>query len=121
MQRARLAQPSAAKRARAKQLNSPQGRSDLSSQRMQFFPLRSVKGLVLCPHGGSDHHRACWELVGVVYAKALVRYLAEPGLELTKFFRRVRDHVLAETSGRQRPFEYGSLTGEDLFFRPVVK
>jgi hypothetical protein len=64
MQRARLAQPSAAKRARAKQLNSPQGRSDLSSQRMQFFPLRSVKGLVLCPHGGSDHHRVCWELVG---------------------------------------------------------
>jgi tetratricopeptide (TPR) repeat protein len=50
------------------------------------------------------------------YAKALVKYLGEPGLELGKFFRKVRDDVLAETSGKQRPFEYGSLTGEDLFF-----
>ena len=55
------------------------------------------------------------------YAKALVKYLGEFGLELGKFFRRVRDDVLAETSGKQRPFEYGSLTGEDLFFRPVAK
>jgi uncharacterized caspase-like protein len=50
------------------------------------------------------------------YAKALVKYLSEPGLELGKFFRKVRDDVMAETSGKQRPFEYGSLTGEDLFF-----
>jgi formylglycine-generating enzyme required for sulfatase activity len=52
------------------------------------------------------------------YARALLKYLAEPGLELGKFFRKVRDDVLADTGGRQRPFEYGSLTGQDLFFRP---
>lgn len=51
------------------------------------------------------------------YAKALVRHLAEPGLELGRFFRKVRDEVMAETSGKQRPFDYGSLTSEDLFFR----
>jgi uncharacterized caspase-like protein len=50
------------------------------------------------------------------YAKALVKYLSEPGLELGMFFRKVRDDVLSETSGKQRPFEYGSLTGENLFF-----
>jgi uncharacterized caspase-like protein len=54
------------------------------------------------------------------YAKALVKYLAEPGLELGVFFRRVRADVVAETGGKQRPFEYGSLI-DDLFFRPVTK
>ena len=51
------------------------------------------------------------------YARALLKHLAEPGLELGRFFRKVRVAVLAETGGRQRPFEYGSLT-EDLFFKP---
>jgi uncharacterized caspase-like protein len=54
------------------------------------------------------------------YARALLKYLAEPGLELGKFFRKVRDDVLADTGGRQRPFEYGSLTGQDLFFKPAL-
>jgi hypothetical protein len=54
------------------------------------------------------------------YARALLKHLAEPGLELGKFFRKVRDDVLAETGGRQRPFEYGSLTGQDLFFKPGI-
>jgi uncharacterized caspase-like protein len=52
------------------------------------------------------------------FARALIKYLGEPSLELGKFFRKVRDEVLSETGNRQRPFEYGSLTGEDLFFRP---
>ena len=55
------------------------------------------------------------------YAKALVKHLAAPGLALTNFFIRVRTDVLAETSGKQRPFEYGSLTDEKLFFRPAAK
>lgn len=53
------------------------------------------------------------------YAKALVRYLAEPGLELQMFFRRVRDQVLKDTGRRQQPFEYGSLSSESLFFKPA--
>ena len=53
------------------------------------------------------------------YARALVKYLAEPGLELGRFFRSVRVDVMAETGGQQRPFEYGSLT-EDLFFKPAM-
>jgi caspase domain-containing protein len=53
------------------------------------------------------------------YAKALVKHLAMPGLALSNFFIRVRAEVLAETSGKQRPFEYGSLTDENLSFRPA--
>jgi tetratricopeptide (TPR) repeat protein len=56
---------------------------------------------------------------GSPYARALVKHLAEPGVELGVLFRRVRAQVLAETGGRQRPFEYGSLTSEDLYFRPA--
>ena len=51
------------------------------------------------------------------YARALLRYLEEPGLELGNFFRMVRDEVLAATGKRQRPYEYGSIPGEQLFFR----
>jgi hypothetical protein len=33
------------------------------------------------------------------------------------FLRKVRDEVLAATGKRQRPYEYGSIPGEQLFFR----
>lgn len=51
------------------------------------------------------------------YARALLRYLSEPGLEVGTLFRKVRDAVLAETGKQQQPYEYGSRSGEDLFFR----
>jgi hypothetical protein len=49
------------------------------------------------------------------YAKALLDLIGEPGLEIGKLFRRVRDTVLNETAGAQEPFTYGSLPGEDIF------
>jgi hypothetical protein len=55
------------------------------------------------------------------YAKALVKYLAEPQLELGIFFRKVRADVLAATQGKQRPFEDSSLTDANLFFRHAAK
>ena len=55
------------------------------------------------------------------YAKALVKHLAEPGLELGIFFRKVRADVLAATRGKQRPFEDSSLTDVNLFFRQAAK
>ena len=52
------------------------------------------------------------------FAAALVGRLATPGLEVGKLFRLVRDDVLKATGQKQEPFVYGSLPGEDLFFRP---
>jgi len=52
------------------------------------------------------------------FAAALVKRLATPGLEVGKLFRLVRDDVLAATERKQEPFVYGSLPGEDFFFRP---
>ena len=40
------------------------------------------------------------------------------GLEIGKLFRLVRDDVLSATDRAQEPFVYGSLPGEDFFFRP---
>lgn len=53
------------------------------------------------------------------YAQALLANLDEQGLELGLFFRRVRDHVLKATAGRQEPYTFGSLGAEPFFFNPL--
>jgi uncharacterized caspase-like protein len=52
------------------------------------------------------------------FASALVKYIAEPGLDLRLAFGRVRDDVLKSTSNRQEPFVYGSLGGETVALVP---
>jgi len=48
------------------------------------------------------------------YTSALVKYIAEPGVDVRVAFGRVRDEVLKKTSNRQEPFVYGSLGGDQL-------
>lgn len=55
------------------------------------------------------------------YAKALLDHIEEPGLEIGKLFRKVRDQVLDTTRGDQEPFTYGSLPGTDIFLVPPVE
>lgn len=54
------------------------------------------------------------------YAKALLEHIEQPGLELGKMFRRVRDRVYDLTEGFQEPFTYGSLPGEDIYLVPEI-
>lgn len=54
------------------------------------------------------------------FASALVKYIAEPGLDLRIAFGRVRDDVLKATSNRQEPFVYGSLGGQNMSLVPAV-
>jgi uncharacterized caspase-like protein len=54
------------------------------------------------------------------FAAALVKYIAEPGLDLRLAFGRVRDDVLKSTGYRQEPFVYGSLGGETMALVPQV-
>ena len=49
------------------------------------------------------------------YTTALLRYLEEPGLEISRMFRKVRDAVLSATGDRQQPFTSGSLSSEDIY------
>jgi uncharacterized caspase-like protein len=52
------------------------------------------------------------------FATALVKYIAEPGLDLRLAFGRVRDDVLKSTGNHQEPFVYGSLGGETMALVP---
>jgi len=52
-----------------------------------------------------------------LYTEALLAQLREPGLELEKVFKRVREQVLAASKGGQTPWESNSTVG-DFCFRP---
>jgi hypothetical protein len=53
------------------------------------------------------------------YATALIKHLAEPGLDIRIALGRVRDDVVAMTGGRQEPFIYGSLGGATIPLVPL--
>ncbi len=53
------------------------------------------------------------------FTAALVKYLAEPGLDIRIALGKVRDDVLASTGNRQEPFVYGSLGGGDISLVPA--
>lgn len=52
------------------------------------------------------------------YTEALLKELEQPGLELSIFFRRVRDRVMQATEGRQEPYTFGSLGAKPFYFNP---
>jgi len=54
------------------------------------------------------------------YATALLKHVAEPGLDIRIALGRVRDEVLAMTGGRQEPFIYGSLGGATIPLVPLL-
>ena len=52
------------------------------------------------------------------FATALQANFAIPGLELSLFFRSVRDSVLKATNGRQEPYVFSSVGAEPFYFHP---
>ena len=52
------------------------------------------------------------------FAQALLAHFQIPGLELSLFFRSVRDTVLRATGNRQEPFIFSSLGAEPFYFYP---
>jgi tetratricopeptide (TPR) repeat protein len=51
------------------------------------------------------------------YAEALVKHVAEPGLEINLLFRKVRDEVFSKTGRQQEPYTYGSLPAQPFYFK----
>lgn len=51
------------------------------------------------------------------FTQALLTNLETPGIDIGLMFRRVRDQVLLRTNNAQEPFTYGSLPGEELYFK----
>ncbi len=54
------------------------------------------------------------------FATALIKHIAEPGLDIRIALGRVRDEVLKSTAGRQEPFIYGSLGGSIIPLVPAA-
>src|SRR5262245_43956412 len=52
------------------------------------------------------------------FTKALLKHIAEPGLDIRLAFGRVRDDVLKNTRSEQEPFVYGSLGGSNISLVP---
>ena len=52
------------------------------------------------------------------FTRALLKHIAEPGLDIRLAFGRVRDEVLKATRGDQEPFVYGSLGGSNISLVP---
>ena len=52
------------------------------------------------------------------FAEALLAHFQIPGLELSLFFRSVRDTVLRATGNRQEPYIFSSLGAEPFYFYP---
>jgi len=72
----------------------------------------AAKAGAVASDGGDDENSP--------FASALVKYIAEPGLDLRLAFGRVRDDVLKSTGNRQEPFVYGSLGGQTMSLVPAV-
>jgi len=52
------------------------------------------------------------------YTTAILETLREPGVEVSLFWRSVRDRVLKATNAQQEPFTYGSLGAERVYLNP---
>lgn len=59
---------------------------------------------------GTDEHSP--------FARALMKHIATPGLDVRLMFGRVRDEVLKNTGRRQTPYTYGSLGAKRIFLKP---
>ncbi len=51
------------------------------------------------------------------YTRALLEHIEKNKLEVSLLFRKVRDSVLKRTGRRQEPYVYGSLPGDELYFK----
>jgi uncharacterized caspase-like protein len=54
------------------------------------------------------------------FTTALVKHIAQPGLDLRLAFGKVRDDVIKATNNRQEPFVYGSLGGDTMSLVPPL-
>jgi len=55
------------------------------------------------------------------FTTALLKYIAEPGIDIRIALGRVRDEVLRTTNNEQEPFVYGSLGGAMISLVPTVE
>jgi tetratricopeptide (TPR) repeat protein len=72
----------------------------------------AARGGTIADDGGGEHSP---------FTQALLANLETPGLDIGLMFRKVRDQVLARTNNVQEPFTYGSLPGEEFYFKAAAR
>jgi tetratricopeptide (TPR) repeat protein len=68
----------------------------------------AARGGTTAADGGAEHSP---------FTEALLTHLETPGVDIGIMFRKVRDSVLVRTNNVQEPFVYGSLPGQEFYFR----
>ncbi|MBO0752698.1 MAG: caspase family protein, partial [Bradyrhizobiaceae bacterium] len=72
----------------------------------------AARGGTIADDGGGEHSP---------FTQALLANIETPDLDIRIMFSKVRDQVLARTNNAQEPFTYGSLPGEELYFKQSAK
>jgi uncharacterized caspase-like protein len=72
----------------------------------------AAKGGTIADDGNGEHSP---------FTAALLTHLETPGVDIGIMFRKVRDTVLARTHNAQEPFVYGSLPGEEFYFKATAR
>ena len=86
-----------------------QGLAQIQSGLGTFVAYATQPGNVALDGGGANSP----------FTEALAHHLATPGVDIGMAMRRVREAVVASTSGRQVPWDHSSLTGE-VVLRPTL-
>jgi hypothetical protein len=98
--------------------NMPFSRSWRSSQGGLAPPTLSPRGMLIAYATAPGGMAADGTGENGVYTKYLLRAMAVPGLSIEQVFKQVRYGVVAETGGKQTPWESSSLLG-DFAFMPA--
>ena len=80
-------------------------------------PVLPAQGVLVAYAGRDGTIAADGDRAHSPFTAALLANLEISGLEISILFRRVRDQVLARTGNAQEPFTYGSLPGEEFYFK----
>jgi uncharacterized caspase-like protein len=71
--------------------------------------------------GPRRHHADDGDSGHSPFTQALLANLETPNVDIRIMFSKVRDQVLASTNDAQEPFTYGSLPGQEFYFKPATR
>jgi uncharacterized caspase-like protein len=71
----------------------------------------AARGGTIADDGGGEHSP---------FTQPLLANRETPNPDIRIMFSKVRDQVLARANNAQEPFSYGSLLGEDLYFKETT-
>lgn len=96
--------------------NNPYARSFRSGSRGLAGVSSAPSGTLIAYATAADDVAADGNERNGLFTGELLTQLKTPGLTLTQVFQRTRTSVRSKSNGKQTPFEYSSVEGEDFYF-----